>query len=92
MLRKGLMKRLSKSASDISGCKKRTYSTSPDEEEHPFRTPKNLSDDEEGEGVDHLDRSSVDHVNRASVDTASSPSSFLRMLRERFSGGRQQST
>ena len=30
------MKRLSKSASDISNCKKKTYSTSPEEEEREF--------------------------------------------------------
>ena len=35
------MKRLSKSASDRSGCKKKTHSTSPDEEEKPmpYSTP-----------------------------------------------------
>ena len=35
------MKRLSKSASDLSGCKKKTHSTSPDEEEKPmpYSTP-----------------------------------------------------
>lgn len=31
------MKRLSKSASDISGCTKKTHSTSPEEEEKSFR-------------------------------------------------------
>ena len=36
MLRRRLMKRLSKSASDISNCKKKTYSTSPEEEEREF--------------------------------------------------------
>ena len=42
------MKRLSKSASDLSGCKKKTHSTSPEEEEKnvPFSTPSNVSDDE----------------------------------------------
>jgi len=41
MMRKNFMKRLSKSASDISGCTKKTHSTSPDEEEKEtnFRTP-----------------------------------------------------
>jgi hypothetical protein len=41
MLRKNFMKRLSKSASDLSGCKKKTHSTSPEEEEKegPFTTP-----------------------------------------------------
>ena len=35
------MKRLSKSASDLSGCKKKTHSTSPEEEEKPipYTTP-----------------------------------------------------
>ena len=36
MLRRRLMKRLSKSASDISNCKKKTYSTSPEEEAIEF--------------------------------------------------------
>lgn len=36
MLRRRLMKRLSKSASDISNCKKKTYSTSPEEEAREF--------------------------------------------------------
>ena len=42
------MKRLSKSASDLSGCKKKTHSTSPEEEEKPipYTTPCH-SDDEE---------------------------------------------
>ena len=41
MLRKNFMKRLTKSASDISGCTKKTHSTSPDEEEKEtkFGTP-----------------------------------------------------
>lgn len=43
------MKRLSKSASDLSGCKKKTHSTSPEEEEKdmvPYSTPTHASDDE----------------------------------------------
>ena len=36
MLRKRLMKRLSKSATDISSCRKNTYSTSPEEEAREF--------------------------------------------------------
>ena len=51
MLRKNLMKRLTKSASDISGCTKKTHSTSPDEEEKEtkFGTPPEdgASDDED---------------------------------------------
>ncbi len=53
MLRRNFMKRLSKSASDLSGCKKKTHSTSPDEEEKdvvPFSTPTNVSDDEGHDG------------------------------------------
>lgn len=48
------MKRLSKSASDISGCKKKTYSTSPEEETKDFRTPRpgDGSDDEDIEDDD----------------------------------------
>ena len=36
MLRRRIMKRLSKSASDLSGCRKKTCSTSPDEEHREF--------------------------------------------------------
>ena len=48
MLRKNFMKRLSKSASDLSGCKKKSHSTSPEEEQKdaPFATPTHASDDE----------------------------------------------
>ncbi len=46
MMRKGLVKRLTKSATDISGCKKKSHSTSPEEENKSFGTPRNLSDDE----------------------------------------------
>ncbi|TRY76651.1 hypothetical protein TCAL_04074 [Tigriopus californicus] len=46
MMRKGIMKRLSKSASDISGCRKKTHSTSPDEESREFATPPPHSEDE----------------------------------------------
>ena len=48
MLRKNFMKRLSKSASDLSGCKKKSHSTSPEEEQHPapFATPTHGSEDE----------------------------------------------
>ena len=50
MLRKNFMKRLSKSASDLSGCKKKSHSTSPEEEQKdlaPFATPTHNSEDEE---------------------------------------------
>ena len=52
MLRKNFMKRLSKSASDLSGCKKKTHSTSPEEEEKegPFTTPTHVSDGEADDG------------------------------------------
>jgi len=48
------MKRLTKSASDISGCKKRTYSTSPDEENKDFSVPRHEdgSDEEDIEDED----------------------------------------
>ena len=54
MLRKNFMKRLSKSASDISGCKKKTHSTSPEEEEKEgaFSTPTHVSADEADEEDD----------------------------------------
>ena len=51
------MKRLSKSASDISNCKKKTYSTSPEEEEREFDQENNYGnrrggeDDEEGKEI-----------------------------------------
>ena len=57
MMRKGLMRRLTKSATDISGCTRNSHSTSPTEEEaaRAFGTPRDLSSDgeggeEEGEG------------------------------------------
>ena len=65
MLRKNFMKRLSKSASDLSGCKKKTYSTSPEEEEKegPFSTPRHVSDgeadEEDGDGAGGLRPSSA---------------------------------
>lgn len=55
MLRRRLMKRLSKSASDISNCKKKTYSTSPEEEakefdhEGHYGNRRNTDGDDEGE-------------------------------------------
>ena len=51
------MKRLSKSASDISNCKKKTYSTSPEEEEREFDQESHYGnrrgreDDEEGKDI-----------------------------------------
>lgn len=62
MMRKGIMKRLSKSASDISGCRKKTHSTSPDEENRDFATPPphsedEAADDEEEDDEDHHKRS-----------------------------------
>ena len=43
------MKRLSKSASDISNCKKKTYSTSPEEEEREFDHESNYGNRRGGE-------------------------------------------
>ena len=55
MLRKNFMKRLSKSASDLSGCKKKSHSTSPEEEQKdltaPFSTPTHNSEDEDQDRV-----------------------------------------
>ena len=54
MLRKNFMKRLSKSASDLSGCKKKSHSTSPEEEQKdlaPFATPTHNSEDEDQDRV-----------------------------------------
>ena len=50
------MKRLSKSASDISNCKKKTYSTSPEEENREFDhainyTHRRGTDDLDDEGM-----------------------------------------
>ena len=46
------MKRLSKSASDISNCKKKTYSTSPEEENREFDHESNYT---ERRGAEDLD-------------------------------------
>ena len=50
MLRKNFMKRLSKSASDLSGCKKKTHSTSPEEEEKDLPMPNANASDEDEDG------------------------------------------
>ena len=54
MMRKGLMRRLTKSATDISGCTRNSHSTSPTEEEaaRAFGTPRNLSDGDDENGCE----------------------------------------
>ena len=46
------MKRLSKSASDISNCKKKSYSTSPEEENREFDDASNYRDRRRGDDPD----------------------------------------
>ena len=69
MMRKGLMRRLTKSATDISGCTRHSHSTSPTEEEaaRAFGTPRNLSSDGEEEGEEGEDQEE-DDVNRPRDD------------------------
>ena len=56
------MKRLTKSASDISGCTKKSHSNSPDEEEKEtnFRTP---PEDGGSEDEDYYDDEEIRQVN-----------------------------
>ena len=66
MMRKGLMRRLTKSATDISGCTRHSHSTSPTEEEaaQAFGRPRNLSSEGEEQGEDQEE----DDVNRPRDD------------------------
>ena len=93
------MKRLSKSATDIS-CKKKTHSSSPEEEElPPFGTPPNLSD---GEGGDCAEDEDDDEKRpHSAASTTSVPAypphkphghGFLSLIRQRLtSHSRSQS-
>ena len=67
MMRKGLMRRLTKSATDISGCTRNSHSTSPTEEEaaRAFGTPRDLSSDGGGgDGEEEEGEGEEDDVNR----------------------------
>lgn len=104
MLRKNFMKRLSKSASDLSGCKKKTHSTSPEEEEKdvvPFSTPTNTASDDErdSQGGQHTRPSSAASTRSVPEFPASSSSAKVkkpltgtlsRKARKLFKANKQQ--
>ena len=85
------MKRLSKSATDIS-CKKKTHSSSPEEEElPPFGTPPNLSDGETGEcGEDEDDDEKRPHSAQSTTSVPAYPPhkphghGFLSLIKQRL--------
>lgn len=74
------MKRLSKSATDLSGCKKKTHSSSPDEEEKElhYTTPTNVSDDEAGACQRPLSAASTRSVPDYSLDNVNGIRSSAR--------------
>ena len=96
MLRKGIMKRLSKSATDLSGCKRKSHSTSPDEEkEIDFGHAHDLTDgleagleadedeDEEDED-DQRPKSALSSTSVPAYPRQKTRQGFLGMLRQRL--------
>ena len=102
MLRKGLMKRLSKSAGDISGCKKRPNTTSPEEEEPPTDFPEttgNNSDYEEDIGVERpgvceykIDREGILKIGNSPYRIHKRPPPRVHIIESLSISGSSQST